>query len=265
MLKKRLIPCLLLQNGQLVKSINFKNYQIIGNPKTAVEYFNAWSVDELIFLDITKQGNYSDLIRKDYNYKFLDSFVGFLREISKVCFVPLSAGGGIKNINQVDDLFRNGADKVVINSEAFKRPDFITEISAKYGNQAVIVSMDVKKNNLSNIHEVFIDCGHAGTGTSPIEWAIKAEEKGAGEIFLTSIDKDGSLQGYDLELVKMVTDSVSIPVIACGGVGKWQDLVDGIKVGGASAVSAANIFHFTEQSTRFAKKYMYEAGVDVRI
>lgn len=263
MLKKRLIPCLLLQNGQLVKSTGFKEFQIIGNPKIAIQFFNAWAVDEIIFLDISKTKDYSSLLRSDYNYKTLDNIIEILKESAKICFVPLTVGGGIKTIDQMSELFRSGADKVAINTEAVRRPSFISEAADKFGNQAVVVSIDV--GNRDGKYEVFIDHGSEPTGLDPVSWAKKAESLGAGEIFLTSIGRDGSLQGYDLDLIKIVTEAVRIPVISCGGVGKWQDLVDGIKIGGASAVSAANIFHFTEQSTRHAKNYMREAGIDVRI
>ncbi len=264
MLKNRLIPCLLLQNGQLVKSTSFKDYQIIGNPKTAIQFFNAWAVDEIIFLDISTNSDYTTLLRQDYNYKILRTLTDIIRESAKICFVPLTVGGGIRTIDQMRNLFKNGADKITINTEAVRRPELITEASEKFGSQAVVVSIDVKLDDSDN-YEVFVDHGRRATGMDPIDWAKKAESLGAGEIFLNSIDRDGSLAGYDLRFVKMVTEAVNIPVIACGGAGKWQDFVDGIRIGGASAVSAANIFHFTEQSIRHAKKYMAEAGIDVRL
>jgi len=263
MLKKRLIPCLLLQNGQLVKSTRFNDFQIIGNPKVAVQFFNAWAVDEIIFLDISETKEYTSLLRSDYNYKTLDNIIEILKDIAKICFVPLTVGGGIKTLDQMNDIFRNGADKVSLNTEAVRRPSFISEAANKFGSQAVVISIDVKKHK--GKYEVFINHGREPTGLKPVDWAKKVESLGAGEIFLTSIDRDGLLNGYDLDLVKIVVEAVHVPVISCGGVGKWQDLVDGVNIGGASAVSAANIFHFTEQSTRNAKKYMAEAGIDVRI
>ena len=263
MLKKRLIPCLILQNGQLVKSIDFKEYQIVGNPKIAIKFFNAWAVDEIIFLDISETQDYTSLLRTDYNYKFLESIEEVVEESAKSCFVPLTVGGGIKSISQIENYFSRGADKVCINTEAFKRPEFIKEASKKFGSQAIVVSIDVRCLS-GGRYEVFVNHGKDATGRDPISWAKEVEKCGAGEIFLTSIERDGSLKGYDLELLKMVTNAVKIPVIASGGVGKWQDLVDGIEIGEASAVAAANIFHFTEQSTRQAKKYMKEAGIDVR-
>ncbi|MDO8594510.1 MAG: imidazole glycerol phosphate synthase cyclase subunit [bacterium] len=264
MLKIRLIPTLLLQHGQLVKSIGFKEYQIIGNPKIAIRFFNAWSVDEIIFLDISRTRDYTTLLRKDYNFKTLETIADIVKESARICFVPLTVGGGIRNLEDMETLFHSGADKVVINTEAVKRPQFITEGARKYGNQAIVVSIDVKRNSTGE-YEVFTEHGERPTGLHPVTWAKQAESLGAGEIFLTSIERDGMLGGYDLELTKMVSESVGIPTIACGGVGKWKDLVDGITLGGASAVSAANIFHFTEQSTKHAKRFMREAGIDVRI
>jgi len=238
MLKKRLIPCLLLQNGQLVKSTGFKEYQIIGNPKIAIQFFNSWAVDEIIFLDISRTSDYTTLLRKDYNYKTLEAITDIVKESAKICFVPLTVGGNIRTIGQMQDLFKSGADKVTINTEAMRRPEFITEAAEKFGSQAIVVSIDAKINPQGK-YEVFIDHGTEATGWDPVRWAQKAESLGAGEIFLNSIDRDGFLSGYDLDLVKAVTGAVAIPVIACGGVGKWQDLVDGITIGGAAAVSAA--------------------------
>src|SRR3989344_801031 len=234
MLKKRLIPCLILQNGQLVKSIGFKEYQIVGNPKIAIQFFNAWAVDEIIFLDISETRDYTSLLRTDYNYKFLQSIEEVVKESAKSCFVPLTVGGGIKTINQMTNYFARGADKVCINTEAFQRPEFIEEAALKFGSQAIVVSIDAKRTD-SGGYEVFINHGREATGRDPVSWAREAEGRGAGEIFLTSIDRDGSLKGYDLDLLKMTTNAVAIPVIASGGVGKWQDLVDGITTGGASA------------------------------
>ena len=264
MLKQRLIPTLLLQNGQIVKSIGFKEYQVIGNPQVAIRFFNAWAVDEIIFLDITKNQDYTSRVRTDYNFKPLESFAEIVAACAKTCFVPLSVGGGIKTIEQMKIYIKAGADKIVINSEGVRRPELITQAAELFGRQAVIVSIDAK-TNAAGAHEVFINFGQTPTGLVAADWAIEAEKRGAGEIFLTSIDQDGRLSGYDLTLLKSVTARVKIPVIASGGIGSWPDLVDGITVGGAAAVAAANIFHFKEQSTRDAKKYMTDAGLNVRI
>jgi len=263
MLKKRLIPCLLLQNGQLVKSTRFEDFQILGNPKIAIQFFNTWSVDEIIFLDISRTKDYTSLLRRDYNFKFIENFIGIVKECAKICFVPLTIGGGIRNINDAQIFFQSGADKISINSQAIATPDFISEAANKFGSQAVVVSIDARRRGFDN-YEVFTDYGDKSTGMSPEVWAKRAEELGAGEILINSIDRDGTLEGYDLNLIDKVLRSVNIPVIACGGAGKWEDMVEGLKKG-ASAVSAANIFHFSEQSTKYAKDYLAKSGIDVRI
>lgn len=263
MLKKRLIPCLLLKNGQLVKSIGFKDYQIVGNPKIAIQFFNAWAVDEIVFLDISRDGDYTSLLRADYKFRMLSTLADIVRESARICFVPLTVGGGIRTVEHMRELFRSGADKISVNTGAVRRPELITEAAETFGSQAVVVSVDAKRI-ADGSYEVYIDHGQEPTGFGPVSWAKRAEALGAGEIFLNSIDRDGSLAGYDLELIRAVVAAVRIPVIACGGVGAWQHLVEGIRAG-ASAVSAANIFHFTEQSTRQAKKYLAGAGVDVRL
>jgi len=250
MIKKRLIPCLLVKEGVLVKSQGFSRFQMIGMPLTAVRFFNAWAVDEIAIIDIRPS--------KESREKFLEIVEG----LSKECFVPLTAGGGVKNIKDIGELLRAGADKVAVNSSAIENPEFISEAAKVFGVQCIVVSIDAKKTDKG--YEVYSNGGTKPIGLSPVEWAKKAEQLGAGEIFLNSIDNDGAGNGYDLELVKSVSEAVSIPVIACGGVGEWKHFVEGIEAG-ASAVSAANIFHFTEHSTKKAKQFLDEAGVDVRI
>ena len=252
MLKNRLIPNIICNNGNVVQSVNFKHTNIVGNAVTAVDFFNAWAVDELLVLDVSRTMDHREKFHK------------IIRGLSKRCVVPLSVGGWIKNSNEIKKLLDEGADKVLINTHAVENPDFIRETSEIFGSQCIVVSIDVKKNNLKE-YEVMIDRGRKSTGLHPVEWAKKAEELGAGDILLTSIDKDGTKEGYDLELIKLVTDSIKIPVIAFGGVGKWEDFVNAIKISKADAVSAANIFHHSEQSTFNAKKYMIKAGLNVRI
>lgn len=252
MLKHRLIPNIILNNGNVVQSINFQHTNVIGNAITAVDFFNSWAVDEIIVLDVSRH--------TDYRAKFHKIIDG----LSKRCFVPLTVGGWIKNIEEIQQLLKEGADKVSINTEAVVNPRFITKSSEIFGAQSIVVSIDVHKNE-SNQYEVFIDRGRKATGLHPIEWAKKVQELGAGEILLTSIDNDGSRRGYELDLLRQVCESVSIPVIAFGGVGNWQHLVDGIKIGKANAVSAANIFHYTEHATYNAKEYMVKAGLNVTI
>ena len=252
MLKKRLIPVLILREGKVVQSIQFQHTNIIHwKPVIAVDFFNRWAVDEIVVLDVSK-----DLKNRQ---DFYETIIG----LSSKCFVPLTVGGWITNTEEVKKLLRLGADKVVINTEAFRRPEFIKECVHLTGSQCVVVSIDGKKHSDGSC-EVYIDRGSEPTGASPVDWAKKAEEFGAGEIFFNCIDHDGFRQGYDLELLREVVSAVSIPVIAMGGVLTRQHLVDGILIGGADAVAAANIFHYIENSTKKAKVYMREHGIDVR-
>jgi len=251
MLKHRLIPNIILNNGNIVQSVKFKHTNVIGNAITAIDFFNSWVVDEIIILDVSRN--------KDSRTKFHKILSG----LSKRCFVPLTVGGWITDINEIHQLLKEGADKVSINTEAVRNPNFIQECSNIFGSQCITISIDVKKNAL-NQYEVFINRGNEGTGLDPIQWAKKVEKLGAGEILLTSIDFEGSRKGYDIALLKQVCESVSIPVIAFGGVGNWQHLVDGIKIANADTVSAANIFHYTEHSTFEAKKFMLNKGLNVR-
>lgn len=251
MLKKRLIACLLWSNGVIVQSVGFRHTNAVGNAFTAVDFFHTWTVDEIIILDVSRV----EVQRQE--------FYGMIQELSRRCFVPLTVGGKIKSVQDMRELFRNGADKIAINTEAVRNPELITQGAHLFGGQAIVVSIDAKKT-ANNSYGVYIQQGSQATGFHPAAWAKKAQEMGAGEIFLTSIDQDGSLRGYDLDLVSQVAQALRIPVIASGGVGEWQHLVDGIVKGKADAVSAANIFHFSEQSTRKAKDYMLQHGIDVR-
>tara|TARA_Y100000034_G_C6857265_1_gene389759 strand:+ start:621 stop:1412 length:792 start_codon:yes stop_codon:yes gene_type:complete len=262
MLKKRLIPCLFLKNGLLVRSEQFKYHQNFGNPTNQVERYNDWSVDELIYIDITKEGEY-DLRRDDLKSKVENDILSIISSVSKKCFVPLTFGGGIRTIEDIRNRLKHGADKITINTIAIEKPEFITESSKIFGSQCIVVSVDVKKNG--DKYKVFSHYGTKSTGMNPVEWARKVEELGAGEIFLNSIDRDGTSEGYDLELIKSVSEAINIPVIACGGVGQFEDFAKGIKEGKADAVAAGNIFNFTEHSTIYAKKAMKEAGINIRI
>jgi imidazole glycerol-phosphate synthase subunit HisF len=249
-LKKRLIACLLWNDGNIVQSIGFRHTNAVGNAFTSVEFFTTWAIDEIVILDVTK-GNH------DRN-----NFYQIIQELSKRCFVPLSVGGHIKNLEEIKILLSKGADKIIINTLAHKDPNFITKASKLFGNQCIVISIDAKKDENNN-HFVYINQGKEKTNSTALDWAKKVQELGGGEIFLTSIDNDGKRQGYDLELINKISKSVDIPVIASGGVGKWEHLVEGIKAG-ADAVSAANIFHYTEQSTKLAKEFMKKEGIEVR-
>jgi len=262
MLKPRLIPCLLLKNGLLVRSEEFSLHQVVGNPIQQVERFTAWAVDELVYIDITREGSY-DMRRDDHKIKGETDLLSTIEAVSKVSFMPLTFGGGIRSIEDIRARLAHGADKVTINSKAIETPELITEAARIFGSQAIIVSIDVKRHAQGE-WEVFSQCGKHATGLEPAIWAAEAQRCGAGEIFLNSIDRDGMAGGYDLPLIREVVDATSIPVIACGGVGRFEHLAPGILDAGASAVSAANIFHFTEHSTVRAKKKLAEAGVDVR-
>ena len=263
MVKVRLIPVMLLREGMLVKSYQFARFLPVGNPLNAVQFFNQWDVDEILFLDITPT-KLKKLGRVDDNYQRFETLADYTQYIAKHCFVPLTVGGGVKTIEDMRILFNAGADKVVINTIVHQQPSILEQAATSFGRQALVVSIDVKKNRKGK-NEVITGYGKEPTGKDPVSWAKKVEELGAGEIFLTSMDKDGTGEGYDLELVRQVAKTVTIPTIACGGVGKWQDLVDGVKKGKASAVAAANIFHFSEMSTVYAKKYMREMGLNVRL
>jgi cyclase len=251
MLKHRLIPNIILNNGNVVQSVNFKHTNVIGNAITVVDFFNSWAVDEILILDVTRGNKYKN-------------FLKIINGLSKRCFVPLTVGGWIKNLDEINALLKNGADKVSINTEAVRNPKLISESASVFGSQCIVVSIDVKKNQDGN-HEVCIDRGTEHTSLDPVKWAQQAESLGAGEILLTSIDMDGSRLGYDLELIKKVATGVTIPVVAFGGVGNWQHFVDGIKIGKADAISAANIFHYTEHSTYKAKEYLNNSGIEVRM
>lgn len=261
MLKRRLIPVLLLKNGFLVRSTTFSRHQSIGNPVVQAERYNDWNVDELIYLDITRDDRY-DLRRSDQKIAEVTDIVQILRMVSRHCFMPLTFGGRIRSVADMEVRFENGADKIAINSVCFEEPQVVEQAAVRFGSQAVVVSIDVKKV-ADGRHEVFSHCGQRPTGMTPTDWVRRVEQLGAGEIFLNSIDRDGVGNGYDVELIREVVDATSLPVIACGGVGDYRHFVDGITAG-ASAVAAANIFNFKELSDRHAKRVLLAAGVDVR-
>jgi imidazole glycerol-phosphate synthase subunit HisF len=261
MLKNRLIPVLLLQNGLLVRSESFKIHQIIGNPIQEVKRFNEWNVDELIYLDISRTDDY-DLRRDDQKVRSLSDPLSILDAVSETCFMPLTWGGRIVSLEQMREIIRRGADKVTLNSQAVRTPELITAGARTFGSQAMVVSIDVLRKD-DGVAEVFIDGGRTPTGLDPTAWARTAEQHGAGEILLQSIDRDGAGTGYDLELISTVAAAVSIPVIACSGVGRFEDYAAGIRAG-AAAVAAANIWHFKELTDRGGKRAMARAGIPVR-
>ena len=252
MLQKRLIVCLVVKEGWVVQSINFRRYLPVGCPEIAVEFLARWNVDEIVMLDITatrvNQRPDTDLVSR----------------VSKKCFVPLTVGGGIRCVSDIKDLTHAGADKVSINSEALNNPTLIENAAAVFGRQCIVVSIDVRRR-VNGDYEVFGDGGRMPTGLHPVQWARQVEALGCGEIFLTSIERDGSKLGYDIELLRMVTEAVNVPVIACGGVGQMEHFVKGFQEGKVSAVAAANIFHFLEHSVIVAKAYLRRHGIGVRL
>jgi len=250
-LKKRLIPSLLVRDGRIVQSVQFRHTNVIGNVITAVDFFNGWTVDEILILDVSRDNTGRA------------EFIDIIDELSERCFVPLAVGGWVTATRDIETLLEHGADKAVVNTHAFRNPGFITEAARVFGSQCIVVSIDVRRD-AQGTPRVCIDRGREDTGTDAVEWARRAQELGAGEILLTSIDNDGMRNGYDLELMKSVSAAVSIPVVAFGGVGHWQHMVDGISVGGCEAVAAGNIFHFTEHSTKKAKEFLQQAGLPVR-
>lgn len=262
MLKKRLIPVLLLQNGMLVRSELFRIHQIIGNPIHEVARFNEWSVDELIYLDISREGLY-DQGRDDHAIGALNDPLGILDAVSRTCFMPLTWGGRIRTIEQMQERFARGADKITINTVAWTSPSIISEAARRFGSQAMVVSIGVRRRS-DGFAEAMIDGGRVGTARSAADWAREAAARGAGEILLQSIDRDGTGTGYDLDLISEVAAGTTIPVIACSGVGRYEDYAAGIRAG-ASAVAAANIWHFRELADRGGKRALARAGVDVRI
>ncbi len=252
MLKKRLVACLIVKDGIVVQSIGFRQYLPVGSVAVAVEFLNKWGIDEIIILDI------------DATPKKRTPSLQLIIEASKKSFVPLTVGGGIQKLDDMKRLIHFGADKIVINTASMTNPRIISEAARVLGNQCIVVSIDVKLNEHGR-YEVFTQSGRAATGKDPVVWAEEVEKLGAGEILLNSIDRDGSKRGYDLNIVKAVSNAISLPLIACGGVGHPRHFVEGIEEGGASAVSAGNFFHFTEHSPIIAKEYMRQAGIDVRL
>src|SRR3989338_4905129 len=247
--KTRLIPTLLLKDGRLIKTKQFGEYRDVGHPITVAKIYESQRADELIFLDITAT--------VENRHFLLDTIVSVAEE----CFMPLTAGGGIRTVEQAREILQKGADKVAINTAEVERPEFITELSEKFGKSTVVASIDYKKSAKGE-NEVFTHRGTRPTGRTPVLWAKEVEARGAGEILLTSIDREGMMTGYDIETIRAVSEAVQIPVIAHGGVGTVQDIVDGILLGKASAVSAASIFHFTDQSIFKAHSHMKERGLN---
>ena len=250
MLKNRIIPCLDVKNGRVVKGINFVDLKDAGDPTEQAKIYSDGGADEICFLDITASNENRDTIYE------------VVKKTSKKCFVPLTVGGGVRSIEDINKLLNCGADKVSINTAAVQNPELVVESSKKFGSQCIVVAIDAKKNG--EMWEIFTHGGRNKTGINALEFAKKMERNGAGELLVTSMDKDGTQSGYDIELMKNISSSVNIPVIASGGVGTLDHLVDGIK-SGASAVLAASIFHYGTFSIEDAKQYLASKNIPVRI
>ena len=252
MLKKRIIPCLDVKNGRVVKGINFVQLKDAGDPVEQAKIYSDGGADEICFLDITASSEKRDTI------------LDIVRKTSDKCFVPLTVGGGIRSIENIKNLLHAGADKVSINTAAVENPNFVKEASNTFGSQCIVVAIDAKKVSEKK-WEIFTHGGRNKTGIDVIEFAKNVETKGAGEILLTSMDRDGTKSGYDLELLKQINNKINIPVIASGGVGSPDHFYRGIVEGGADAVLAASIFHYGEFSVKDVKKYLNSKGVLVRL
>ena len=251
MLKNRIIPCLDVKNGRVVKGINFVGLKDAGDPVEQAKIYSDGGADEICFLDITASNENRDTI------------FDVVRETSKKCFVPLTVGGGVRSIEDINKLLNCGADKVSINTAAVQNPDVVEQSSKKFGSQCIVVAIDAKKNN--DRWEIYTHGGRNSTGIDAIEFASNMEKRGTGELLISSMDRDGTQIGYDIDLMSTISSKVNIPIIASGGVGDLKHLVDGIKLGKASAVLAASIFHYGKYSIKEAKEYLVSKGIPVRI
>lgn len=255
-LAKRVIPCLDVDKGRVVKGVRFVDIRDAGDPVEVAQRYNEEGADEITFLDITA------------SHEERDTTIHTVERMASKVFIPLTVGGGVRTLGDIRDLLNAGADKVSINSAAVKNPEFVKEASQRFGSQCIVVAIDAKQVSLlgeADRWEIFTHGGRRPTGIDAVEWAKKMSGFGAGEILLTSMDRDGTKDGFDLGLTSAVSNAVPVPVIASGGVGNLQHLVDGIRKGHADAVLAASIFHFGEYSVAQAKQFMRQSGIEVRL
>jgi cyclase len=251
MLAKRIIPCLDVTAGRVVKGVNFVELKDAGDPVEIAKRYNDAGADELTFLDITASSDERDII------------LHIIEAVAEQVFIPLTVGGGVRKVDDIRRLLNAGADKVGINTAAVANPQLVADASGFFGSQCIVVAIDAKR--MGDHWEVFTHGGRKPTGLDAVEWARKMESLGAGELLLTSMDRDGTKSGFDLDLTRTISDAVDIPIIASGGVGNLQHLVDGVKIGHADAVLAASIFHFGEYTVDEAKRYMKQHGIEVRL
>ena len=251
MLTKRIIPCLDVKNGQVVKGKSFVDLKYAGNPVKLARKYYEYGADELVFLDITA------------SYEKRKIMIGLVEKVAKQIFIPFTVGGGISTIEDIRNLLKAGADKISINTAAINNPSLIKEAAEKFGSQCIVVAIDAKK--IKNKWEVFVKGGRQATGFDAVEWAKKVQELGAGEILLTSMNKDGKKEGYDLELTRKISESVNIPIIASGGAGSLESIAKVFSEGKADAALAASIFHYKKYSIKQVKRYLQKKGIGVRI
>lgn len=253
-LAKRIIPCLDVTAGRVVKGVNFVELRDAGDPVEIARRYDEQGADELTFLDITASSDDRDLI------------LSVIEAVASQVFIPLTVGGGVRKVEDVRRLLNAGADKISINTSAITNPQLVADAAARFGSQAIVVAIDAKAVSPNNDRwEVFTHGGRNATGLDAVEWALKMQQMGAGEILLTSMDRDGTKIGFNLPLTRAISDAVDIPVIASGGVGNLQHMVEGVTEGHADAVLAASIFHFGEYTVRQAKEAMHAAGIEVRL
>ncbi|MCA0900324.1 MULTISPECIES: imidazole glycerol phosphate synthase subunit HisF [Microbulbifer] len=254
-LAKRIIPCLDVDAGRVVKGVNFVDIRDAGDPVEVARRYNEAGADEVTFLDITA------------THEGRDTTLHTVEKMASEVFIPLTVGGGVRELQDIRNLLNAGADKTAINSAAVFNPDFVREAADRFGSQCIVVAIDAKQvgNDKEPKWEIFTHGGRKPTGIDAVEWAKKMDSYGAGEILLTSMDRDGTKNGFDLALTRAISDAVSVPVIASGGVGNLQHLADGVLKGGADAVLAASIFHFGEYTVGEAKAFMQDAGIEMRL
>lgn len=249
----RVIPCLDVNNGRVVKGVNFVNLTDAGDPVEIAAAYDKEGADEVVFLDITASSDGRKTV------------VDMVREVAKEVFIPFTVGGGIRTVEDFKEILREGADKVAVNSAAIKRPELIKEAADIFGSQCVVVAIDAKRREPFDGWNIYLNGGRVDTGIDAVEWAKKAESLGAGEILLTSMDCDGTKDGYDIELTRQISEAVSIPVIASGGAGKLEHFKDAVVEGKADAVLAASLFHFKELEIKQVKEYLRNEGISVRL
>ena len=253
MFTKRIIPCLDVHNGRVVKGVNFVNLQDAGDPVEIAAAYDAAGADELVFLDITASSDGRETV------------VDMVRKVASKVFIPFTVGGGIRTVDDFKMLLREGADKISVNSSAIDRPELISEAADKFGSQCVVVAIDAKRRADGSGFNIYKHGGRLDMGIDAVEWAMKAEKLGAGEILLTSMDGDGTKAGYDLELTRQIAENVKIPVIASGGAGKLEHFKEALTVGKADAALAASLFHFKELEICQVKEYLRKEGISVRL